>query len=106
MNADLAGFIGLAALIVTSVAWLRADTHRCMDRLESRLNERMDRFGERMDRFGERMDRFEERMHRFEVRMDRLEAGQDGLRERMARLEGMVDVLREAVGAAVHRDAA
>ena len=99
MDADLAGFIGLAALLVTSVAWLRADTHRCMDRLESRLNERM-------DRFGERMDRFEERMHRFEARMDRLEAGQDGLRERMARLEGMVDGLREAVAAAVRRDAA
>jgi len=92
MNADVAGFVGLAALLVTSVAWLRADTHRCMDRLESRL--------------GERMDRFEERMHRFEARMDRLEAGQDGLRERMARLEGMVDGLREAVAAAVRRDAA
>ena len=85
MDTDLAGFIGLAALLVTSVAWLRADTHRCMDRLESRLNERM---------------------HRFEARMDRLEAGQGDLRERMARLEGMVDGLREAVVAAVRRDAA
>ena len=85
MDTDLAGFIGLAALIVTSVAWLRADTHRCMDRLESRLNERM---------------------NRFEARMDRLEAGQGGLRERMARLEGMVDGLREAVAAAVRRDTA
>ena len=78
MNTDIAGFVGLAALLVTSVAWLRADTHRHMDRLESRLN----------------------------GRMDRLESGQDGLRERMARLEGMVDGLREAVAAAVRRDAA
>ena len=85
MNTDLAGFVGLAALLVTSVAWLRADTHRYMDRLESRLNERMDRF---------------------EARMDRLEAGQGELRERMARLEGMVDGLREAVVATVRRDAA
>ena len=77
MNADIAGFVGLAALLVTSVAWLRADTHRYMDRFESRLN----------------------------GRMDRLEAGQGELRERMARLEGMVDGLREAV-AAVRRDAA
>ncbi len=89
MNIDIAGFVGLAALLVTSVAWLRADTHRYMDRLESRLNERMD-----------------ERMDRFEACMDRLEAGQDGLRERMARLEGMVDGLREAVVAAVRCDAA
>ena len=78
MNADIAGFVGLAALLVTLIAWLRADTHRYMDRLESRLNERM----------------------------DRLEAGQGELRERMARLEGMVDGLREAVVAAVRRDAA
>ena len=92
MNTDIAGFVGLAALLVTSIAWLRADTHRYMDRLESRLNERMDRFEERMDRF--------------EARMDRLEAGQGELRERMARLEGMVDGLREAVVAAVRRDAA
>lgn len=99
MNADLAGFVGLAALIVTLIAWLRADTHRYMDRLESRLNERMDRFEARMDRFEARMDRFE-------AHMDRLEAGQGELRERMARLEGMVDGLREAVVAAVRRDAA
>ena len=96
MDTDLAGFVGLAALLVTLIAWLRADTHRYMDRLESRLNERMD----------ERMDRFEARMDRFEARMDRLESGQGELRERMARLEGMVDGLREAVVAAVRRDAA
>ena len=77
MDTGIAGFVGLAALLVTSVAWLRADTHRYMDRFESRLN----------------------------GRMDRLEAGQGELRERMARLEGMVDGLREAV-AAVRRDAA
>ena len=92
MDTDITGFVGLAALIVTSIAWLRADTHRYVDRLESRLNERM--------------DRFETRMERFETRMDRLEAGQGELRERMARLEGMVDGLREAVVAAVRRDAA
>ena len=89
MNADIAGFVGLAALLVTSIAWLRADTHRYMDRLESRLNERMDQLESRLNE-----------------RMDRLEAGQGELRERMARLEGMVDGLREAVVAAVRRDAA
>ena len=38
MDTDITGFVGLAALIVTSIAWLRADTHRYVDRLESRLN--------------------------------------------------------------------
>ena len=92
MDTDITGFVGLAALIVTSIAWLRADTHRYVDRLESRLNERM--------------DRLEAGQGKLRERMARLEAGQGELRERMARLEGMVDGLREAVAAAVRRDAA
>ena len=74
MDMDMAGFVGIAALMIALVAWLRAD----MRGMERRLNERM----------------------------DRIEAGQGELRERMARLEGMVDGLREAVVAAVRRDAA
>ena len=74
MDMDMAGFVGIAALMIALVAWLRAD----MRGIERRLNERM----------------------------DRIEAGQGELRERMARLEGMVDGLREAVVAAVRRDAA
>ena len=88
MDMDMAGFIGIAALMIALVAWLRAD----MRGMERRLNQRMDRFEGRMDRI--------------EARMDRIEAGQGELRERMARLEGMVDGLREAVVAAVRRDAA
>ena len=76
MDMDIVGFAGLAALMVALIAWLRADTNRRIDRLEDRMNERM----------------------------DRLEAAQGELRERMARLEGMVDGLREAVVAAVRRD--
>ena len=74
MDMEMAGFVGIAALMIALVAWLRAD----MRGIERRLNERM----------------------------DRIEAGQGELRERMARLEGMVDGLREAVVAAVRRDAA
>ena len=81
MDMDMAGFVGIAALMIALVAWLRAD----MRGMERRLNERMDRI---------------------EARMDGIEAGQGELRERMARLEGMVDGLREAVVAAVRRDAA
>lgn len=78
MDTDMAGFIGLAALMVGLFAWLRADMHRHSAQLEARGNERM----------------------------DRIDAGQGELRERLARMAGLVDGLREAVVAAVRRNAA
>ena len=59
MDPDLAGFIGLAALMVTLVAWLRVDMGGRMDRLETAQGERMDRLDKRMDRLDKRMDRIE-----------------------------------------------
>ncbi len=38
MDPDLAGFIGLAALMVTLVAWLRIDMGGRMDRLDERMD--------------------------------------------------------------------
>lgn len=78
MDTDMAGFIGLAALMAGLFAWLRADMRRLSAQLEMRINERM----------------------------DRIEAGQGELRERLARMAGLVDGLREAVVAAVRRNAA
>ena len=43
MDPDLAGFIGLAALMVTLVAWLRIDMNGRMDRLETAQGERLTR---------------------------------------------------------------
>lgn len=62
---DIAGFVGLAVLIIGMFAWLRAD----MARVERRLGERL----------------------------DRLERGHSDLRERMAKLEGLLEGLREAI---------
>ena len=38
MYPDLAGFIGLAALMVALAAWLRADMNGRMDRIDERLD--------------------------------------------------------------------
>ncbi len=43
MDPDLAGFIGLAALMIALVAWLRADMNGRMDRLETAHAERFGR---------------------------------------------------------------
>ncbi len=69
---EVAGFVGLAALLLGLFAWLRADVAR----VERRLAERL----------------------------DRLERGHSDLRERMAKLEGLLEGLREAI--AGRRDAA
>ena len=57
MDPDLAGFIGLAALMVALAAWLRAD-----------MNGRMDRIDERLDGFDERAGRT--RLARVETLLD------------------------------------
>ena len=104
MDPDLAGFIGLAALMVTLVAWLRVDMGGRMDRLD----ERMDRIEATLAEHGERLARIEavqteqgERLTRVEAtlsehgamlsahgeRLIRIEAAQNELRERMDGLD-------------------
>ncbi len=68
--------IGLAVLIVRSVARL----DRRLDRLE--------------DKLGERIDGVEDSLGK---RIDGVERGQAELRERMAKLEGLLEGLREAI---------
>ena len=68
--------IGLAVLIVRSVAWL----DRRIDRLE--------------DKLGKRIDGVEDSLGK---RIDGVERGQAELRERMAKLEGLLEGLREAI---------
>ena len=48
-------------------------------------------------RQGMRIDRLEQRIDRLEQRIDRLDQGQADLRERMAKLEGLLEGLREAI---------
>ena len=76
MDPDLAGFIGLAALMVTLVAWLRID-----------MGGRMDRLDERMDRLDERMDRIEATLSEHGERLARIEAVQTEQGERLTRVE-------------------
>ena len=75
--------VGLAALMVGLFAWLRQDIRQ----LESRTNERFDQVRDRIDAL--------ERYH--QERFASLDRGQAGLRERMAKLEGLLEGLREAI---------
>ena len=93
--------VALAVLMVGLFAWLRQDARQTedrltnrFDRLESQTNERFDRVDEKFDRMGDRITALE-RDH--QERFASLDRGQAELRERMAKLEGLLEGLREAV---------
>ena len=71
-------FVALATLMLGLFAWLRADMRHMEERMEARMNERFDRI---------------------ETRLAAVEHGQ-------AKLEGLLEGLREAIGGRVPRDAA
>ena len=102
MDPDLAGFIGLAALMVTLVAWLRIDMGGRIDRLETAQGERMDRIDKRMDRIEATLAEHGERLARIEAvqieqgeRLTRVEATQAEQGERLIRIEAAQNELRE-----------
>lgn len=81
MDSDIAGFVVLGALLLGLFAWLRAD----MRRMEERTNGRLDRMCERLERL--------------EARLAAMEHGQ-------AKLEGLLEGLREAIAGRVRPTAA
>ena len=93
---SIATAAGLAVLIVALFAWLRAD----MGRMETRLNARIDgvetELNARIDGVGADLA----------SRIERVEQGNMDLRERMARIEGMLDGLRDSITGRDRRDAA
>ena len=91
-------FAALATLMLGLFAWLRADMRRMEERIEARMNERFDRMGQRFDRMDERLDRMDERFDRIETRLAAVEHGQ-------AKLEGLLEGLREAIAGRVPHNA-
>ena len=69
MTIEIGGFIGLAALMVGLFAWLRQDINRLETRMDARLSD-------------------------VETQMN---TQSSELRERMAKLEGLLEGLREAI---------
>ena len=83
MIADLAGFIGLAALMVALFAWMRLD----MKAMREEMREEMRRMEERIN---DRFERLEARVAAMEIRLTAVEHSQ-------AKLEGLLEGLREAI---------
>ena len=91
LTASATLFVALATLMLGLFAWLRADMRGMEERIEARMNERFDRMNERLDRMDERFDRIE-------TRLAAVEHGQ-------AKLEGLLEGLREAIAGRVPHNA-
>ena len=79
--------VGLAALMTGLFAWLRADISGLGKRLDRRIDDLDERLGKRIDDLGERLDK---RIDGLDGRLRAVEHGQ-------AKLEGLLEGLREAI---------
>ena len=104
---SIATAAGLAVLIVALFAWLRAD----MGRMETRLNARVDGVKTELNACidgvkTELSAHIDGAKTELSARVERVEQGNMDLRERMARVEGMLDGLRDSITGRDRRDAA
>ena len=104
---SIATAAGLAVLIVALFAWLRAD----MGRMETRLNARVDGVKTELNaRIDGVKTELSAHIHgaktELSARIERVEQGNMDLRKRMARIEGMLDGLRDSITGRDRRDAA
>ena len=98
---------GLAVLMIALFAWLRADMGRMEARLAARGEEREARLIAHIEKgdadLAARIDGVETQLT---SRIGGLEQSNIDLRERMARIEGMLDGLRDSIAGRDRRDAA
>ena len=94
MTIEIGGFIGLAALIVGLFAWLRQDINRFETRMAARLSDVEARISKVETRISEVETHMETRFSDVETHMN---TQSSELRERMAKLEGLLEGLRESI---------
>ena len=82
--------IGLAGLILNGQKNAREDTKSLEARLREGMNARFDQMDERFEKLEARLDRMDARFERLEARMGTMERQQ-------AKLEGLLEGLREAI---------
>ena len=104
----------LAVLMIALFAWLRTDMGRMETRLTTRGEELEARLTTRIEgvetHLTTRIEGVETRIEGVQkdlsTRIDRVEQSSIDLRERMARIEGMLDGLRDSIAGRDRRDAA
>ena len=95
MTIEIGGFLALAGLMIGLFAWLRQDVRREVDGLRREVDGLREEVSREVNGLRGEVGREIDGL-RGEVNGLRLEIGD--LRERMARLEGLLEGLREAIG--------
>lgn len=83
MDANLVGFISLGALIVGLFAWLRQDIRELRKLMDRQINRVHDSLQEKINGVHDSL----------QDRINRLEAQVNELRERVARIEGLLEAV-------------
>ncbi len=98
MMIEIGGFLALAGLMIGLFAWLRQDVRREVDGLRREIDGLRGEINGLREEVGREIGGLRGEIDglRGEVNGLRLEIGD--LRERMARLEGLLEGLREAIG--------
>ena len=90
---ELVGIIAVGVALAALVLRQGARLDRRIDLLAAHMNERFQRVDEQFQRVDERFQRVDERFQRIEERFQRIEAQLRDLGERVARLEGKIDLI-------------
>ena len=98
MSPELIAILAAGVVVAGLILNGQTQTNRRLDTLEQRMEGRIDALEQRLEG---RIDALEQRISAFELqvnqRFDRLEARLAALEQRVARLEGVLDGLREAL---------
>ena len=85
--------VGLAGLILNGQKNIREELRD----FKVQVNERLDKMDTRLDKMDTRLDKMEARFERLEARFERLEARMGTMERQQAKLEGLLEGLREAI---------
>ena len=89
--------VGLAGLILNGQKNAREDTKSLEARLREGMNTRFDKMDARLDKMDVRFDQMDARFEKLEARMGTMEARMGTMERQQAKLEGLLEGLREAI---------
>ena len=101
MSAEFLAIVAMGISLAGLVLRLHVLTNRRIDRLADRFDRQEARFDRQDERLDLHNDRLAANRQHAADRFDSLERGMADLRERMARLEGLLEGLRDSIGRAV-----
>ena len=89
--------VGLAGLILNGQKNVREDIKSLEARLREEMNARFDQMDARLDQMDTRLDKMDTRLDQMESRFEKLEARMGTMERQQAKLEGLLEGLREAI---------